>query len=202
MCGYHANIDFGHEIITVADFSVRQKEGRYPFNQVPCLIIPPSDEDSQEKLLCQSGAISRYVAKIAGLYPSDFLESLFVDEAYEIAEDLFAKSAIYSYAAEDKPPVIAKWLEVSIPRLEQWVQRRYVPEKSSFIANGKFSVADIYFYCIFNMHANTPNINIDMKTVQQIAPTAWKYVEGLKETDEIKNILVKCDAFYAQGLTI
>ncbi|GIL57255.1 hypothetical protein Vafri_12500 [Volvox africanus] len=48
---------------------------KMPFGQVPVLEFPDG------KLLAQSGAINRYTAKLAGLYPEDPLKAARADEA-------------------------------------------------------------------------------------------------------------------------
>lgn len=54
-----------------------------PFGQLPVL-------DVDGKLLAESGAIDRYVAKLVNLYPDDPWEAALADQAYEFGSELSA----------------------------------------------------------------------------------------------------------------
>ncbi|GIL89834.1 hypothetical protein Vretifemale_17538 [Volvox reticuliferus] len=54
---------------------------KMPFGQVPVLELPDG------KMLAQSGAIDRYTAKLAGLYPEDPLKAARADEAVFLLAD-------------------------------------------------------------------------------------------------------------------
>jgi len=63
------------------DFGKKKKANELPFDQVPLLIV-------DGKVLSQSGAICRYVAKHCGLYPSDSFLAAKSGEAFEASQDL------------------------------------------------------------------------------------------------------------------
>lgn len=64
-----------------------------PYGSLPTMMI-----DGQEA--AQSNALLRYCGKLAGLYPSDPLQALKVDEIIDAIGDLTA--AVYRYKGEDK----------------------------------------------------------------------------------------------------
>lgn len=186
MCAYYGDLDINHDNVTFAQFGANKQSGKYPLGQLPCLTVGDSP------LICQSGAIARYVAKLAGVYPEDALKALYVDEAYEVAEDVFTKAAVYMCTPEEKEVRKAAWFETVLPRLENFVSLR-CKEGSTFIANNEFSVADIYFYVTFFMHITNSMIGFDLSKVESLAPAVWKYVHAVKESSEMKKALVKSD---------
>ena len=58
-----------------------KNRGSLRFNAVPTLEI-------DGKVITQSNAISRYIGKMAGIYPEDPLQALYCDEVIEAIEDL------------------------------------------------------------------------------------------------------------------
>lgn len=74
-----AGIDFEDNRISFAEFQEMRKGTR--FNCVPVLEIDGAS-------VTQSNAVSRYVGKMAGLYPQDDLQALYCDEALGAIEDV------------------------------------------------------------------------------------------------------------------
>lgn len=68
--------------------SWKEAKSLAPFGQLPIL------ELDDKRLLCQSGAIDRYIAKLCKLMPEDAYESALVDSYYEAAEELNAINPI------------------------------------------------------------------------------------------------------------
>lgn len=74
-----AGIQFEDERWSFPEFGEKRESVR--FNAVPCLEI-------DGKTITQSNAISRYIGKMAGLYPEDALQALYCDEVLGALEDL------------------------------------------------------------------------------------------------------------------
>lgn len=93
------NIEHEFQTVPLSEWpSEKKQRNLHHFGQLPSLIV-------DDKLLTsQSGAISRYVAKLVGLYPSDFLEALQADMIYELAQELNLINPIlnrYSVGSEE-----------------------------------------------------------------------------------------------------
>ncbi len=74
-----AGVKFEDNRLTFPEFSkMRQKT---PFNALPVLEIDGA-------VVSQSNAISRYVGKMAGFYPTDPIQALYCDEALDAVEDI------------------------------------------------------------------------------------------------------------------
>ncbi len=74
-----AGIEFEDERLSFPEFG--EARGKLRFNAVPVLEIDGAQ-------ITQSNAISRYIGKMAGLYPTDDLQALYCDEVLESLEDL------------------------------------------------------------------------------------------------------------------
>ncbi|CAL4126185.1 unnamed protein product, partial [Meganyctiphanes norvegica] len=78
-CFAYGGIQFTDERIHREDWTERKKT--LPGGQVPVLFI-------DDQALHQSTAITRYIARTAGLVPEDNLTAAFCDAAVETVEDL------------------------------------------------------------------------------------------------------------------
>jgi glutathione S-transferase len=74
-----AGIEFEDNRLSFAEFGEMRQSTR--FSALPVLEIDGAE-------VTQSNAISRYVGKLAGLYPTDDLQALYCDEAMGVAEDV------------------------------------------------------------------------------------------------------------------
>ncbi len=74
-----AGIDFEDNRISFPEFGEMRQSTR--FNSVPVLEIDGAE-------VTQSNALSRFVGKMAGLYPDDDLQALYCDEVLGALEDL------------------------------------------------------------------------------------------------------------------
>jgi glutathione S-transferase len=73
------NVEYTDTAVT--DFAARKQANEFTFDQLPVLLV-------DGKMVAQSGAISRYVAKITGLYPTDPVECAMADAIFEESQCL------------------------------------------------------------------------------------------------------------------
>jgi prostaglandin-H2 D-isomerase / glutathione transferase len=73
--------DYEDKRLPFPEFGAQKAAGAFPFKSVPVL-------DIGGERYAQSGAILRYVGKLAGLYPEDPVAALRVDMAMEAMEEL------------------------------------------------------------------------------------------------------------------
>ncbi len=113
---------------------------KVPLGQLPVLIFPDGEQS-----ITQSSAIARFAGKYNGLYPTDPLKALIVDEIMDACADLLQgvpqsddkdqkKILRENYAAEKLP----KYFELLCKRLEQ--------SGGPFLLGENLSVGDL---CIF-----------------------------------------------------
>ncbi|PNH00252.1 Hematopoietic prostaglandin D synthase [Tetrabaena socialis] len=110
-----------------------EAKAKMPFGQVPVLELPDG------RMLAQSGAIDRYAAKLAGLYPEDPLEAAFA--AYAV----FLLSELMDRSLGRWPPLHNRGLRrraATAGRVET------TASSGGYVAGGKLSFADLSIFTI------------------------------------------------------
>ncbi len=129
-----AGIEFTDERLSFPEFS--EMRGNTPFNAVPVLEIDGAP-------VTQSNAISRYVGKMAGLYPEDDLQALYCDETLGVLEDMlhcivptFGLQGDELRAAREK--LVDGWLSVYVKGLGGLLARG-----GDYFADNRLTIADL-----------------------------------------------------------
>lgn len=115
-------------------------KAKMPFGQVPVLQL---DDGT---MLAQSGAIERYCAKLAGLYPKDPLTAAFGDMACLFISDTFNLLApSFSMPAEEKIKTRRELVSGKIK--DNLLMLAKHMEKRTYVAGQELSWADIVVFC-------------------------------------------------------
>lgn len=129
-----AGIEFEDNRLSFAEFG--EMRGNTPFNALPVLEIDGA-------AVTQSNALSRYVGKMAGLYPEDGLQALHCDEALGALEDMlhcivptFGLQGDELKAAREK--LVDGWLSVYVKGLGKLLERG-----GDYFADNRLTVADL-----------------------------------------------------------
>ena len=117
--------------------AIQGDTSRFPLQQVPVLTLP----DGQ--IVTQSGAIARYAAKLAGLYPEDPLLAIKVDEIIEAANDL-GSSVPQNADNELKKQLREAWTAGKLQKFLAFFATKSM--SGSYLVGGKLSLADLYLY--------------------------------------------------------
>jgi glutathione S-transferase len=89
---HFAEIPFNDVIISMQDWNnVKNSTNIAPFGQLPSLQLPSGE------IIAQSGAIVRYVAKLANIYPEDLVLAARADMIYEFAQDLSLINPLFNF---------------------------------------------------------------------------------------------------------
>lgn len=119
-------------------------KGTMPFGQVPVLELPGG------RRLAQTGAINRYVAKLAGFYPADPIDAAFAEQASFLvndASDTFGPT----FAIKDPEAKAQARRDLLQPggktalALEQL--QKLVVESGDYVVGDKLSFADVEAFC-------------------------------------------------------
>ena len=78
----HAKVEFEDVRFNGEQFKEAKESGKFEFGQVPAF------ETEDGKVLSQSAAILRYVARTNGYYPEDPMDQWFADSTLDALEDL------------------------------------------------------------------------------------------------------------------
>ncbi|MGB8220945.1 MAG: glutathione S-transferase family protein [Polyangiales bacterium] len=133
---YIGGVAFEDDRISFEQFGERRTG--FPFTRIPVL-----DVDGIQ--LSQCNAISRYVGKLAGLYPTDPLQAAFCDEALDAVEDIVSKIGVtFSMTDEAERKAARKALAdgpitVYLQQLQAMLQAR----GGKYFADGRLTIADL-----------------------------------------------------------
>jgi len=130
-----AGIGFEDIRLSFPEFSGMRQETR--FNALPVLEINGGQ-------VTQSNAISRYIGKMAGLYPQDDLQALYCDETLDAVEDIshhigqtFGLQGDELRAAREK--LVDGWLTIFLKGLGALLERG----GGKYFASNRLTIADL-----------------------------------------------------------
>ena len=129
-----ANVDYTNKHITFPELVAgKANTTAFPLGAVPTISIG-------DKTFAQSGAIARWAAKKAGMYPrDDDLAALAIDEAIDTAQE-FAGSVPQLPDAEQKKAARGVWLEKRFPVFMGYFGRKIAAGPGPFLFGAELSV--------------------------------------------------------------
>ena len=170
-----AGIDFEDDRLSFPEFM--QMRGDTRFNSVPVLEIDGA-------AVTQSSALSRYVGKMAGLYPTDDLQALYCDEALEAIEDIlhylvptFGLEGEELKTAREK--LIDGWLSVYVKGLGELLARG-----GNYFADNRLTVADLKVFVLVRWLRSGSLDHIPADLVERLAPSLVAHQERV-ESDPV-----------------
>ncbi|HEY6898382.1 MAG TPA: glutathione S-transferase family protein [Rhodocyclaceae bacterium] len=174
---YIGGIAFEDHRFASADFPAVRKAT--PLGQVPVLQIG-------ERVVTQSDAITRYVGKLAGLYPADDLQALLCDEVLGALEDvtilIVATIGLKGGELEQARRALA---EDALPRYLRWLQRQLESHGGAFLADGRLTVADLKALVILRWLSAGKLDHIPADLVATVAPQLKAYMDRIGSTPAI-----------------
>ncbi|KAG2435919.1 hypothetical protein HXX76_007114 [Chlamydomonas incerta] len=148
LCFNIGNIEF--EDVHIDGASWPEEKAKLPFGQVPVLQLDDG------RMLAQSGAIDRYVAKLAGLYPEDPLQAAFADQAVFVLQDIWEAILTPSWTLPAEEKIKARQEALAgkggdkLKQLDKLVEP--VQHSGGWLAGDKLSFADLeVFVMITNL---------------------------------------------------
>ncbi|XP_044269426.1 glutathione S-transferase-like [Tribolium madens] len=162
-----------------------QWKPKFPFGQVPVL-------EHKGKVVGQSIAIARYLAKQVKLVGNDDWENLEIDAIVDTINDLRLKHAAWFYEQDEaKKKVIIEnikkdTLPYYLPRLEEIVKKN-----KGYLALGRLTWADFYWATVSQVFdvvtgidtiANYPELKAARERVNSL-PAIKKWIEVRPKTD-------------------
>ena len=170
-----AGIDFEDDRLSFPEFM--QMRGDTRFNSVPVLEIDGA-------AVTQSSALSRYVGKMAGLYPTDDMQALYCDEALEAIEDIlhylvptFGLEGEELKTAREK--LVGGWLSVYVKGLGELLARG-----GNYFADNRLTVADLKVFVLVRWLRSGSLDHIPADLVERLAPGLVAHQERV-ESDPV-----------------
>lgn len=162
-----AGIAFDDNRISFPEFGEMRTTAR--FNAVPILEIDGAQ-------VSQSNALSRYVGKMAGLYPTDDLQALYCDEVMGALEDIYNHIG-KTFGLEGDALELARktlvdgWLTVFLKGLNELLTRG----GGDFYADNQLTIADLKAFTLISWLGSGMLDHIPADIVQQVAPALLEH---------------------------
>ena len=182
------NIAFEDRRFAFSEFAEVRKST--PLNQVPTLHI----NDLQ---VTQSGAITRYVGKLAGLYPENALQALLCDEVMDALEDVNIKiAATFGLTGNELKTARLALVAGPLPQYLRWLQQQLDSHGGEYFSDNRLTIADLKVFVNTRalnsgnldhvptglVEAVAPKLNAHMKLIASIPAIAQYYSKALSLT--------------------
>ena len=177
------NIAFEDYRFAFADFAEVRKST--PFGQVPTLHV-----DGVQ--VTQSDAITRYVGKLAGLYPSDPFQALLCDEVMDVVEDANVKfGATFGMTGDALKEARTALVNGPIPMYLRWLQSQLQAHGGAYFCDGRLTIADLKVFAYVRGLNSGRQDHVPTDLVQRIAPQLNAHVQGIAQLPVIAQYYAK-----------
>jgi glutathione S-transferase len=144
-----------------------------PLNQVPTLHM----NDVQ---VTQSDAITRYVGKLAGLYPTDAFQALLCDEVMNALEDINVKiGATFGMEGDALKSARESLATGPLPLYLRWLQNQLVSHGGEYFADNRLTIADLKALVILQWLSSGVLDHIPKNLIATEAPRLVEYMERI-----------------------
>ncbi len=173
-----AGIEFEDIRISFDEFSEMRSGTR--FTCVPVLEIDGSQ-------VTQTNAISRYIGKMAGLYPVDNLQALYCDEVLGALEDL-THHIVQTFGLEGEEFRLAReklvdgWLSIFLRGLDQLLTRG----GGEYFADKQLTIADLRAYVQTRSLCSGILDYVPKDIVQRVAPGLFEHKERIDADPRVR----------------
>ena len=172
-----AGIGFEDERLSFEEFGKTRHTLR--FNCLPVLEIDGNP-------VTQSNALSRYVGKMAGLYPDDDLQALYCDEVLDANEDLYHYIVPTLFLQGDelraaREKLVAGWLTVYLKGLGQLLARG----GNRYFADDRLTIADLKTLIQVRSLRSGNMDHVPTDLVDQLAPNLCDHQARIEKEPQI-----------------
>ncbi len=172
-----AGLEFEDNRISFAEFGKMRESTR--FRCVPVLEIDGG-------AVTQSNALSRYVGKMAGLYPDDDLQALYCDEVLGALEDV-SHFIVRTFGLEGEELRLAReklvngWLSIFLRGLSELLARG----GGEYFADNRLTVADLKVFCLTRWLCSGTLDHVPTDLVQRLAPDLVEHQQRIQSDPRV-----------------
>ncbi len=172
-----AGIEFEDERLSFEEFGKVRHSLR--FSSLPVLEIDGS-------IVTQSNAISRYVGKMAGLYPEDALQALYCDEVLDALEDVnhYIVPTLFLQGDElraAREKLVAGWLTVYLQGLGQLLARG----GDRYFAGDRLTIADLKMLVQTRALRSGNMDHVPTDLVERLAPNLCEHQARIEKEPQV-----------------
>ena len=145
-----------------------------PLNAVPTLHV----NDVQ---VTQSDAITRYVGKLAGLYPADAFQALLCDEIMGGLEDVNVKiGSTFGLSGDELKHAREALVKDDLPKYLRWLQKQLVDNGGEYFADNRLTIADLKAFGMLRWLCSGALDHIPTSLVEDAAPKLKAYMNHIE----------------------
>src|ERR1035437_9866147 len=156
-----------------------------PLNQVPTLQVNGVQ-------VTQSGAITRYVGKLSGLYPEDAFQALLCDEIMDGVEDASIKiGATFGLTGDNLKNARTDLVNGALPKYLRWLQNQLENHGSEYFAASRLTIADLKVF-VFIRSLNSGRLDhVPTNLVETVAPKLNAHLQRIGKVPAIAQYYLK-----------
>ena len=141
-----------------------------PLSAVPTLHV----NDVQ---ITQSDAITRYVGKLAGLYPADEFQALLCDEIMGGLEDVNVKIGLtFGLSGDELKTAREPLVKEFLPKYLRWLQKQLEDHGGEFFADNRLTIADLKALGVLRWLCSGALDHVPASLVEDVAPKLKVYM--------------------------
>ncbi len=173
-----AGLEFDDVRWSFPEFAEKRESLR--FSAVPALEIDGA-------MITQSNAISRYVGKLAGMYPEDALQALYCDEALGALEDV-THYLVQTFPLEGEELKQAReaLMEGRLAVFFKGLEELLVRGGGKYLAGQMLTVADLKMFGLLQNFRSGNIDHIPAKFVDRIAPLFADYQAAIAQEPQVQ----------------
>lgn len=159
-----------------------------PLNQVPILHV-------NEVQVTQSGAITRYIGKLSGLYPEDAFQALLCDEIMDGVEDASIKiGATFGLTGDDLKKARTDLVNGALPKYLRWLQTQLESHGDEYFAGNRLTIADLKVFVFVRGLISGQLDHVPTNLVETVAPKLNAHMERIAKVPAIAQYYSKTTA--------
>jgi glutathione S-transferase len=180
------NIAFEDHRFTFADFAEVRKST--PLGQVPTLHVDGTQ-------VTQSDAITRYVGRLAGLYPVDAFQALLCDEVMDAVEDLNVKMGpTFGMTGDALKDARTALVTGPLPLYLGWLQAQLQAHGGAYFADNRLTIADLKVF-VYVRGLNSGRLDhVPTDLVEKVAPQLNAHMQRIAKTAAVVQYYAKFEA--------
>jgi prostaglandin-H2 D-isomerase / glutathione transferase len=150
-----------------------------PFGQVPTMHV-----DGVQVTQCDS--ITRYVGKLAGLYPTDAYQALLCDEVMYVVEEAAVRlGPTYRMTGDEQKAARLALVNDSMPVYLGWLQNQLKAHGGEYFADNRLTVADLkVFVDVRGLNSGRLD-HVPTDLVEKVAPALNAHMKRIAQLPEV-----------------